>query len=129
MSKFIDVLAKRYKKPDDGEEITCVWNMGTACRGDIYIRDSFASQLVVNMCNGHYFEHCRLMVVHTFSGKNIEEIVELSPGDMAQLFKDAVGADEFTVDVCKTVLAKVKPDIDLTDMSEEDLYYTLSKNL
>lgn len=56
----------------------CVWNMGTDCAGEVSTELMFRGQLQVPVCGKHYNEHLKLSLLIKESGRDTEELLELT---------------------------------------------------
>jgi hypothetical protein len=65
------------KKVTKSEELKCVWNMGTACEGDVVETELFDAQIKIPICESHTKEHRDIMVLHK-NGYDIEEVLNMT---------------------------------------------------
>jgi len=75
---------KTKKTKKDEEEITCVWLLGTDHGGETEKRLMFDKQLEVPVCEKHFKEHKRIMML-VANNYDIEEVVEMDPEEIAKL--------------------------------------------
>ena len=65
------------------DKSTCCWNMGgVECNGDTEPTLMFDGQIQIPICESHYRQHLKVLVLHKYSKKDINEIIQLSAEDM-----------------------------------------------
>jgi hypothetical protein len=73
------------EKPDKIKEgVSCAWLLGTEHGGETEKRLMFEEQLEVPVCEKHFEEHRRIMLL-VANDYDIEEVVEMDPDEIARL--------------------------------------------
>ena len=75
--------------------LTCVWNMGSDCGGEVSEEPMFRDQLKVPVCSKHYEEHLKLMLLIKDSKNTTEDLLKLTQEERdKELVKLLNGRDE-----------------------------------
>jgi len=67
-------------------DLTCVWNMGSECGGDVVTKQMFDKQLEMPICEKHFEEHTDFMFLHA-CGRDVEDLLKLSAEEKAEMAK------------------------------------------
>ena len=98
-------------------ELTCVWQTGTDCDGEVAEEMIFSGQLKVPMCTGHKKEHIKIMLLQKLD-TDIEEVIELTSEERQEKIEAALGGvDVFDVNFRRSVLEK----LEITAVSDEEV--------
>jgi len=67
------------------KELTCVWNMGYDCSGDVTQEEIMDKQISVPVCELHLKDHKQIMFLHKH-GEDVEKVLMSSPEERQALF-------------------------------------------
>lgn len=134
LDKSVDFLRENIGKVSGNkksEKLTCVWNMGSDCKGGVNTRMMFGGQLEVPVCDEHYCEHVVLMVIRNLMNVDVENLVEAHAWSRVELFAQEFGDDSLSPSVCKALLSKIRAgEKDTVDkLSDKEVYEALIKEL